>query len=206
MNTIRQGIVLAIPNHQTPKITLLDCKRGVIQAFIQGGSRNRHSNLLPGMLIAYHIPSSPYTAIKITDISILKLPLAPLCSQLTYVHQVIALLLQFCQEDSSEPLLFDEISMLYDEQYQNLFQDSLFIKLCIGRFFYILGIYPQEDIYIKYYSMYTILALPAALLSIAPYQTISHETIDTWLLSCFSTNPHASILMPLGRSDGPDTI
>lgn len=111
---------------------------------------------------------------------------------LKFIHQVLEIAEAFMPVNVPMPELFSKISMLYTDKAlsirSTLFRQQLF--LC--RMLAVLGIYPEEHIYVRNHVVRCLILSPFEFM-VEHEDASIHDALEQWLKQCLVTHPTVSV-------------
>lgn len=180
-----QGIVLRVQAPYRHTISLFDGMQGRIQAVAQTAA----FPLMHGELIAYRLEPWKHMY-RLCDIQALKLPAAWVRNDILFLHHLLEMAHVFIPEQSRAVELFKLCGLLYETDAYHI-EHRLLKKLFLGKFFALLGVYP-EYAFQKETQLFHLFSglgdeMPQEIQNIDEL----HEKLKHWLLGCIQTHPHA---------------
>lgn len=191
MHPVRQGIVLRVYAPYQQKISIFDNAHGKIYAVAQSHS----VALVHGELISYRL--EPWRHMyRLCDIEAIKLPAAWVYEDILFLHHVLEIASFFIPEHSCAAQLFRLCHVLYEGFHEQQIEHALLKKLFLGKFFALLGVYPDQAFENDEQLFHLFAGLEEGI-SHEMYRGIQsidelHKKLERWLLGCIQTHPHAN--------------
>lgn len=181
-----KGIIVRVLYPLSNKIIVFDEKLGKIECIVS--KRERIHMLMQGALIEYSLV--PWRSIyRMMFVEQCALPMAWVKDDILFMHQLLELIIFFAPFNSPLPSLFESYLFLYHAEYAP--DDVIFFKkLFLCRFFALLGIVPEEELYFNALFFSLISGSIGSMLNAQSGDRLE-RIIHEWLYGCISTHPYA---------------
>jgi len=191
MHPVRQGIVLRVHAPYQHKVSVFDQIQGKIYAVAQSHS----VALMHGELIAYRLEPWKHMY-RLCDIEVLTLPAAWVCEDILFLHHVLEIAFFFIPEQSCATQLFRLCQFLYEKSEQQHVDPTLVKRLFLGKFFALLGVYPDQA-FEENEQLFHLFSGSGETLPDGVHNKIQstdelYKKLQRWLLGCIQTHPHAN--------------
>lgn len=198
-DVIRQGIVLRVRTPYHKKIVVFDALYGKISVLPQAAVP-----LVHGHLLSYRLEPWKHLYL-LCDLQVLKLPGSWVYNDILFLHHLLEMALFFLPEQSCAASVFQLCMLLYEAEQTHI-EHGLLKKLFLGKFFALLGVYPEqalrydEQLFHLFAGGSQALSRQALPRQVLPQQILPreledidelHEKLERWLLGCIQTHPHA---------------
>ena len=183
---VRRGMVLRVKTPFQTKVTVFDELLGNIAIVPQAPV----VPLVHGHLIAYHL--EPWKHLyRAYDVQVMTLPAAWVCEDIWFLHHVLEMARHFLPEESCAASVFRLCMFLYEAEAAH-HERALLKKLFLGKFFALLGVYPDEALQHDRELFHLFAGSGERMPEELEDTDELHKKLRRWLLGCIQTHPHGN--------------
>lgn len=192
---MNRAIVLRSYLNRSQRLILFDACKGKVIAYARAIDKPVHA---PNGALVYYSCSAWRDMLMLEDVQLHAVPYVDDQVEtdqkgvlLRFIHQVLEIVEAFMPINVPMPELFSKIYMLYTAQavsmHATLFRQHLF--LC--RMLAVLGIYPEEHIYMRSHVVRCLILSPFEFM-VEHEDASIHDALELWLKQCLVTHPTVS--------------